>query len=170
MSPELANDQKLLETIGFDVTFTRRLFRAQTFLWAGIGAFVVIGLLGGLGRGIVSRRVIERGHPAIQIRYERIVRTKTTAVMEILAAAPATESRLRVTIEGATMRNAALQKVTPEPLLQRPTPAGMELVFEVPAGHNAMISLIQQPAQIGSNQSFITIQDQRIELHQFVMP
>lgn len=170
MSPELADDQKLLETIGFDVTFTRRLLRAETFVWGAIGAFLIIGLLGALGRGLFSRALIERDHPAIQIRYERIVRTKTPALMEILAAAPGTESRLSVTLEGATMRNGVFQKVTPEPLIQRPTPAGMELVFAVPAGHSAMISIAQQPAQIGSNQSFITIQGQRMEVSQFVMP
>src|SRR4051794_29562988 len=103
--------------LGSDMRFERRWWKAERVLWGFLGLFLACGAAGLFGRGWLSKATTAPPGAGLEVRYERVTRSQTPALLEIRLGAAAIQSgRVRLHANADLLRRLGVQQTVPRPL------------------------------------------------------
>src|SRR3982750_983955 len=127
--------------VDFDKQFLDRWLERQKYAWIVIAFLIATGIAGLLGRGPLSKNTIRSGTGGMEVKYERIARNKTPALLEVqLPASTPSDRPVRLRIEGELVKGGRLKQVVPQPVRSDLLADGF--VAEFPTGSSGLIWLI----------------------------
>ena len=100
--------------VGEDLEFQRRWWKFEKATWIVFSLLLLLTLLGAFGRGPLSHA---RAHsPALDVRYERVERTGTPAMLEVDFAPEIVQTgKLHLFISQSMVKELGAQRVIPAP-------------------------------------------------------
>jgi hypothetical protein len=139
--------------------------------WTIMTLMLTAGLAGMLGRGPLSKGTARAGSD-MEVRYERIARNKTPAVVEVkLNGVPASGKTVRVRLEGDLFARGHISRIVPQPKAWKPVRNGAELEFASLGSIPAAIGIVQEPASPGHLWNRITVEGgSSVTFNQIVLP
>lgn len=116
-----------------DRDFQQREWRGQRIGWAVMLLIVLAALLGLFGRGPLARATIGGEGDPVRLRYDRLTRHSSPAVLDIrLGAGVADEDgEVRLWLEREYMREMQVEEIAPEPESMEASENGIVYVFRV---------------------------------------
>jgi hypothetical protein len=147
-----------------DMEYERREWLAQRVAWAAMAAFVVAGLLGAFGGGVLAAAREERA--GVTVEYDRFVRRDNGTPVEVRFGAA---DRAEVWLGAEILEDGEIEKIVPEPESVRVEADRLVHVF---AGRGpGHVSFIIRPQRIGSHKLRVGVTGgEEIELRQLVYP
>lgn len=112
-----------------DRAFERRFWLAQRIIWAALDVILLVTLAGLLGKGPLNAAQT-RSDAAVVVRYERVLRIRSSAVLEVeLKAAASLPQKTVVQLNQALVEQYSIEHVWPQPLITQPVHDGLRFFF-----------------------------------------
>lgn len=154
--------------IAEDLTAQWRLFRIQRVAIPAMVVLVIAGLLGLLGRsGPLSDTAAGEADAALSAGYQRFLRLQTSTDLELRVREQGGEMT-NVAIKSAYLEGFRIESVRPQPdsVTQQPDRTVYTFDLEPPS----TVSFTLRPQEIGVQQAFVALDDERVEFRQLVYP
>ena len=139
---------KLDDTIavGEDLAFQRKWWRFERIVWPILFLVVVIDMLGGFGRGWLSKAHRASPDGSYTLDYERIERASTPSIMTLqLGRGTIHDGRITVYISDSVVKALGALRVSPQPAMSRIGSGGITYVFPA-GGIPASVQIELQPS------------------------
>ena len=116
--------------VGEDLEFQRKWWRFEKIVWPMLLAIVVVDLLGGFGRGWLSKATRTSPDHAMQLDYERVVRAGTPSIMTFKFEQNAIhDGRIVLFVSDSVVKPLGAQRVSPQPAVSSIGHEGITYVF-----------------------------------------
>jgi hypothetical protein len=142
-----------------------KAWKLQPVAWTVIGIFVLAGLLGLFGTGVLSRSVEKQG--AVTIEYERFYRYGTTVKLTIRDDGAGTQTE--VGFPPAYISHFNITSVMPEPSRTAISDAGLSYIFKGGPGFRTIVFYLE-PQDVGNASGLVSVNDQKIQLSHLIYP
>jgi hypothetical protein len=142
----------------------------QWAMWLLMLVLVLAGLAGAFGRGALSSRTVNSLHQIIAVRYERLLRTKTPAKIELTVRESQSADDFRILISTELMQSIRAEQTSPLPVSMQTGAEGTLMSFShVQAPFR--LTLSQEPSHAGVLRGAITMPgNEGVAIHQWVYP
>lgn len=157
--------------VGEDIEFQRKWWRFEKIVWPILLLIVVVDLLGGFGRGWLSKGHRATPDQALTLDYERIARASTPSIMTLKFGQTAIRNgRIMVYVSDSVVKPLGAQRVAPQPAVSSIGRDGVTYVF--PASQSPATAQIElQPSFPGLHKFRIQAEGSApIDGTVFVMP
>jgi hypothetical protein len=152
--PKIDNDI----AVGEDLEFQRKWWRFEKIIWPILLLVVLIDLLGGLGRGWLSKTQRSTPDHAFIFDYERIERASTPSIMTLHFGSQATRGgHIVVHVSDSVVQRLGAQRVSPQPAVSALGNGGITYVFPS-NGSPADAQIELQPSFPGLHQFRIQVE------------
>lgn len=158
---------------GSDLSFERRWWRIQRVCWVVLGLLLAGGVAGLFGHGPLSEATADAAGGGVHVRYQRVARRETPALLTVRLAGPALASgsiRLRLTrTPGDRMQ---LKQVIPAPLSTEPLADGVRFTFAAdPTLDSAVVVFVESPTTPGVVEGEVAVEGTPpVRFRQFIYP
>lgn len=116
-----------------EIGFQRREWVVERVWWAVLALLLVAALLGLFSSGPLSESTSGGPEAGVEVQYERFLRHTAKATWTIRVQPGAVESgKATVFVSDELAQAMQMQHVSPQPLVERSTRTGVELVFAAP--------------------------------------
>lgn len=134
-----------------DLRFQRRLWRVQRVAWVVGGLVVMAALLGGTGRGLLSRGRATEPSGLLRVEYDRFPRREAPTTIRVgVAAGVGHQGRVVVYFDRRYFDGVDLDEVTPQPLAVEAAADRLSFVLGVPDPSDSTTFLFRfSPARVG---------------------
>ncbi len=125
------------------------------------------------GAGAARKKTVSAGPGQLTATFDRIPHYKTPAVIELqLPQSAFAKGNARVRLEGAVTRQAAFERIMPQPISADSLPDGIVAEIQASAASpGGRVLIFQQPSAIGPLRTRVTLQGgPSLEFTQFVLP
>jgi hypothetical protein len=159
--------------IGFDREFIDKWLNRQKYVWALVIGLLAVTFSGLLGRGPLGKETVSAGPGQLTATFDRIPHYKTPAVIELqLPQSAFANGTALVRLEGAVTRQAAFERIMPQPVSAHPLPDGVVAEIQASAAsRGGRVLIFQQPSAVGPLRSTVALEGgPSLELTQFVLP
>src|SRR5689334_19759976 len=160
-------------SINQDLSFQRRMWKAERVGWAVIAALLAAGMAGLFGQGPVSRVTTKESSP-LAVAYERFGRYQAPQQLEVFFTSDRPQDDiLSLQINREFLDKVQIGRIMPTPLEERATPDGVMFLFPIirQNGGRAHITVMYQPEMIGDLPATFTLENTTsIRIHQFIYP
>lgn len=148
-TPASGIDQDL--DLADDHAFESRWWRIEIAVWTFLTLCLLCGLSGIFGRGPLANREVDSADGALQIRYERVARYQTPAVMQIrIHPQLYRDGKAYLWVNRTLIEDMGSQRIIPQPQTTTPGADGMAYIFPVEdASRPISISFALQPGTPG---------------------
>jgi hypothetical protein len=141
-----------------DLPFEERWHNFERFIWILLVALLLAGCLGYLGLGPRAVREVRDPSGALSVRYDRIVRDRATAGLDLAINGSATATgEISIVLGGALASKAAVQSALPPPVSSTARGSEIVMTWRVEPRQPATVSLEQRIARIGRLWSHIAV-------------
>lgn len=128
--------------VGEDIEFQRKWWRFEKVAWSILLLIVIVDLLGGFGRGWLSKARAATPDHALTLDYERIARASTPSIMTFRFGDTAIRrGRIILYVSDSVFKPLGAQRVAPQPALSSIGEGGITYVF--PASQSPASAQIQ---------------------------
>jgi hypothetical protein len=132
--------------VGEDLEFQRKWWRFEKIVWPILLAIVVVDLLGGFGRGWLSKARRSTPDHAMQVDYERIARASTPSLMTFNFQQNAIhQGRIVLYVSDSVVKPLGAQRIAPQPAMSNVGDGGITYVFPASKAP-AMVQLQLEPS------------------------
>lgn len=144
--------------VGEDLEFQRKWWRFENVVWCILLLVVVVDLLGGFGRGWLSKAHRATPDHALVLDYERIARANTPSIMTFqFGPAAMHNGSVVLYISDSVVKPLGAQRVSPQPSVSSVGNGGITYVFPAIGGlMSAQIEL--QPSFPGLHEFHVQLQ------------
>lgn len=161
--PEDSSNSVDISKTNEQYSFELKEYKVQKVFWVLITFFLVAGLLGVFGEGILSRVIIEEED--FQIEYERFMRDETPADFSVYITKSSGNS-VTIAVGKDYIKKVKIQGVVPQP-------ASVEtrderLIYTFNAAGNGLITFNIQPQYVGAVNLEIAVQGHTKHLNQYI--
>lgn len=155
--------------IGQHERFQQLEWRAERTGWVLIALFVVAGLLGGLGTGVLSWRTASTG--AVTVAYDRVTHHEADDSLTVTFTEAAVEDgTVTAELTGSWPSAVDIDAISPEPAAQLLTPGGLVLEFDVERPGELTVVVSFRAHRHGAQDGRLTVGADTVAFSQFVMP
>jgi hypothetical protein len=154
-----------------DPAFQRVDWRFQRIGWIGMAGFVILGLLGGFGRGILAEA--EAGNRAqLAVSYDRIVRHGADAELAVhIGHVPQQDSTVRVAFSRSYLHSFDVMAIIPEPSESGSSDTFVHYDFKRSAPGTPATILFQLRAKgLWNHSATVTVDGVTVKFKQFILP
>jgi hypothetical protein len=153
-----------------DMAYQLKVWRFERCGWYALVLLVVLALLGGFSRGLISSREVRSEDGKLRAQYEMFHRNGSTNAMKIsLSAAP--DALVELDISGEWLDGFSIETLQPEPLQARSSAQGMRLWLQADAHGHATLYLTVRGDGLGLFRSRLDSPGSSgIDLVQFIFP
>jgi hypothetical protein len=139
-------------------------------IWTGMTLFMLAGLAGVFGRGVLSKATASAGS-ALVVKYERLLHFRTPADIEITWTPPRTGT-VQLNMQGDCFKKARVQRVIPQPISSEPLYDGSVYSFpRTTLGSPMSIRISQEPGAVGPVTCELRAEGvPPVRLSQFILP
>jgi hypothetical protein len=151
--------------------FHRWQFFAERVGWCAMFAVLVFALVGGFGRGWISRAAASSDDGSLQVQYERFGRHNAACELR-LRLAKADDDTVRLRLDRAFIESVHLEAFTPQFESSVLEPEGVTFNFKSQGdGGDRSIVMRYEPQTIGSLTCRLQLDDREsLEFSQFIYP
>lgn len=143
--------------------FERKWRQFERIVWLGLVAILAAGTTGALGRGGVATRTAVSPDGAISVTYDRVLRARSSADLEVIVESSATRTgEARVDISSPI----AIRQMSPPPVDARAMRGGSGFVFRAEPSMPARVRLVQAPETPGRYRTTVG----SVTIEQIVLP
>ncbi|HLO82145.1 MAG TPA: hypothetical protein VK166_14355 [Chitinophagaceae bacterium] len=142
-----------------------KAWKLQPVAWTVIGIFVLAGLLGLFGSGVLSRSVVKQG--TVTIEYERFYRYGTTVKLTIRDDSVGTQTE--VGFPSAYISHFNITSVMPEPSRTEISGDKVSYIFKLGPRFRTMVFYLE-PQDVGNASGLLSVNDAKIHLSHFIYP
>jgi hypothetical protein len=142
------NDEFVL---GDDRAFEAVWWRIEVGLWIFLSVVLALALTGLLGKGPLAHKEIATPDKALELRYERIARYNTPAIVEVRIHPELFRNRKAyIRLSRTTIKGMGAQRIIPQPEQSLPDDDGISYVFPVEEPSRPLIiAFALQPSSAG---------------------
>jgi hypothetical protein len=141
--------------VGEDLQFQRRWWKFEGVMWWVITAILLLNFAGIFGRGPLSHA--HMSNEAIEVKYERVERTGTPAILKVEFKSPALNSgKVKLHASQSVVEELGAQRVIPSPLDSAVGNAGLTYMFSAEQAP-ASVEFALQPPRPGIYQFTIQV-------------
>jgi hypothetical protein len=152
-----------MDVIVSEHAFERRWHRFEQIVWVVLSGLLVASALGALGRGRLATRTTVAQDGSLTVTYDRVVRMRTTADIEIVFESAATRSgEARVVFSSPI----PVRQMAPPPVDARALRNGSEFAFRADPSRPARVRITQAPDSPGRQRTTIG----SVVVEQIVLP
>jgi hypothetical protein len=144
--------------VGEDLEFQRKWWKFEKVVWPILLLIVIVDLLGGFGRGWLSK--VRRTTPdhALTFDYERIERGSTPSVMTFqFSPAAIHDGRVILHVSNSIVKELGAQRVSPQPSVSSIGNGGLTYVFPATGGQSS-VQIELQPSFPGLHKFRIQVE------------
>ncbi len=135
--------------VGEDLSFQRKWWRFEKWIWRFFTLIVLADLAGAFGRGPLADASKVTPDGAMTVRYERVERFSTPSILSIqMGSAAVHEGKIRLWVSTSLISRLGNQRIIPEPSSSQIVPDGVIYTFPC-AGGSGLVSFALQPANVG---------------------
>jgi hypothetical protein len=130
--------------VGEDLDFQRRWWRFEKIVWPILLLIVVVDLLGGFGRGWLSKA--RRRTPDVTLDYERIERASTPSIMTFhFKPSAIRDGRISLYVSDSIVRPLGAERISPQPAVS--TIGNEGITYQFPAtGGSSTVQIQLEPS------------------------
>lgn len=164
------SDGPLIEN---DQAFQCRMWTVQRYGWVIIALIVITALLGLFGSGPLSTVRVGTPSAALQLRYDRFVRSQAPTDLYITLSAPTAGSdKVQLWVNRSYVEHIEMQRITPMPIEVATSNAGLSYTFRVEDQTQAVTVIFTlQPIGFGSLSGLLRNgTGETVRFHQLVYP
>lgn len=158
---------------GCDLSFERRWWSIQRFCWIILTLLLLGGVAGLLGNGPLSKATAVSPGGELQVRYERLARRETPAILEVHLQKQAIASgQVRLRLNRELVDRLRIKNIVPAPLATEPLADGARFIFQTdPTLDSATVVFIHDPSTPGIVEGEIAVDGAKpLPFRQFVYP
>jgi hypothetical protein len=165
--------------VGEDLSFQRKWWSFEKWIWRLFALIVLADLLGAFGRGPLANASKSTSDRALVVHYERIERFSTPSILKINVGPSAVDhGEIRLWVSTSVISRLGNQRIIPEPSSSQIVKGGVVYTF-ASGSDPSLIAFALQPADIGFSHLTIRllsgkagngIQQDFLTLDVFVMP
>ena len=157
--------------VGEDLTFQRRWWKFENFVWSFFALILLADLSGLLGNGPLAHDHRETADGRLRMQYERIERSTTPNSMLIHLSPEAVQNgRLTLFVSNSVVKELGAQRVAPQPAVSALGNGGITYTFPA-AGGPSTIEFGLQPTSIGLHRITVGIPGgEQIQTRVLVLP
>lgn len=159
---------------GCDLSFERGWWRVQLICWVVLSLLLIAGVAGLLGKGPLSLATAQPPGGALRVRYERLARRETPALLELhLDRSAVARGQVRIRLNRALVERLRIKDIIPKPLATESLDDGARFTFATdPANDSAAIVFIHDPTTPGIIEGEVAVEgaERPVRFRQFVYP
>lgn len=158
---------------GCDLPFEQRWWRLQSICWLILSLLLVGGVAGVFGHGPLSKATVCVPGSKLRVRYDRLARRETPAVLQLrLEKSALSSDPVRIRLNRALVDQMQLKQIVPAPLATEPLADGARFLFKIdPTRDSAIILFTENPSSPGIVEAEVTIDGaEPVRFRQFVFP
>jgi hypothetical protein len=156
-----------------DLAFEQRNWRVQRLGWAAMALFVLAGLTGAFGRGLLASAEAASPGGLLRVHYDRLARHGAPGELR-LAVAPAAidDGTVRILISRPFLEGQRIEDIQPAPASSLASGDALLYAFHVRPGEQAHILIRVVPDSQGLRTADISLAGggERVSIRQFVFP
>lgn len=146
-----------------EYSFEQKEQKFQKGYWVLLTIFLMCGILGVFGKGVLSNASIEAN--GYSLHYDRFLRDETPTDVSIVLTEEMT-SPVTVEISERYVKNVRIQSITPQP--ESVESSENRLVFNFNAEEGGIITFVVSPQYVGALPLDISVKGERKYISQFV--
>ncbi len=158
---------------GGDLPFERRWWRIQRTCWGILILLLLGGVAGLFGNGPLSTATANTPGGELQVRYERLARRETPAILELHLQRQAVASgQVRIRLNRELVSRLRIKNIVPAPMATEPLADGARFVFRTdPTLDSATVIFIEDPSTPGIIEGEAAVEGaEPVHFRQFVYP
>ncbi len=158
---------------GCDPCFECRWGRIQRGCWVALSLLLVGGVAGLFGNGPLSKATAEPPGGEMRVRYDRLARRETPAILELhLDKRAIASGQVRIRLNRDLVERLRLKDIVPDPLSTEPLSDGARFTFRTDPTHDsATIVFIEDPSRPGIIDGEVAVEGaEPVRFRQFVYP
>jgi hypothetical protein len=142
------NDELVL---GDDRAFEAIWWRIEVSLWIFLTIVLLLALTGLLGKGPLAHKALATPDKALELRYERIARYNTPAIIEVRVHPQLFRNgKAYIRLSRTTIKGMGAQRIIPQPEQSLPDDDGISYIFPVEEPSRPLIvTFALQPSSAG---------------------
>ena len=135
--------------VGEDLTFQRRWWKFENFIWSLFALVLLADVAGLLGNGPLAHTQRKTQDGSLVLQYDRIERATTPNTMTIKPGAQAVQNgRIVLFVSDSVVKELGAQRIAPQPAVSAIGNGGITYLFPA-VGGSSTIQFGLQPAKVG---------------------
>jgi hypothetical protein len=159
--------------LGCDLPFEHRWWRVQRICWGVMILLLLGGVAGVFGNGPLSEVTANSPDGALQVRYERLARRETPAILELHLKKPVlARGQVRIRLNHTLVSRLRIKTIVPAPLKTEPLADGARFTFRTdPTVDSATVLFVEDPSRPGLIEGEVAVEGaEAVRFRQFVYP
>ncbi len=137
-------------SVGEDLQFQEKWWRFERFLWSFFLLVLLLDLAGVFGRGPVAHHELHASDNSIDIKYDRIARAETPAILDVkLAPSVLHQGKIKLFVSQSFVEELGAQRVIPSPESTAIGGGGLTYTFLTTTTAPASVQFALQPSKPG---------------------
>jgi hypothetical protein len=158
------------EPISEDMPLQLRVWHVERVGWWCLLVIVLLAVLGLFGKGPLSTAQVTSADGRLQVEYQRIARSGAPSQL-LIDVQRAGERQLEIALAGDLLDSVSIQTIQPPPLRSATfSGSGLRLLTVADAQGRVRLRLDVRAEAIGRSGAVVSVDDQRVELSQLILP